>query len=259
MGRALFIFVFILFLFLSCTPPPQREQTPPQPPPLEDDTLEDYQTITVMRDRNFRSAAFLIDLRVDNDGEKYSVNTELYFSGDSVGFYGRGYLGKGAFRGNIIDDSVTIFFNRQKEYFFGPMDDIESRGDCASPGEVLLLVMSLLTGKKEIKVSDDIFYPSERVIKYTSGRFEVTAMLGEKGFPESEKLIDPICKDSIVLGYYSFNRQFPFYKVQDALYYNGIFNFRARGFIREQKYNIDIKPGKFMVDIPGDAIRLNSL
>jgi hypothetical protein len=257
MRRPAFIFVLVL-VAISCTPPP-HQTTPSSPPPLDRDTLKDFRTITDMRDGSFQSAAFLIDLRVNNDGEKYSVSTELYFSGDSVGFYGRGYLGKGAFRGQIINDSATILFNQQNEYFVGPVEDIKGREECASPGEVLLLVMSLLTGKKRIEISDDFFYPTAHEIKYRSGRFDVTARLDDKGFPKSEKLIDSLCGDSIVLEYYSFNRKFPFYKIQDALYYNGIFNFRARGFIREQKYNIDIKPRKFMVDIPADAIRLESL
>jgi hypothetical protein len=200
-----------------------------------------------------------MDLRVNDDGQKYSISTELYFSGDSVGLYGRGYLGKGAFKGNIINGMVTIYFSRQNEYFTGPLADIGHGAECAGPGEVLLVALSLLTGKDEAENSDDFVYPSNREVKYHSGRFDRTIKLRQGGFPKSEKLIDPACRDSIVIKYYSFSRKYPFYKIEDALYYNETHNFRAKSFIREQKYNIDLKPKKFIVNIPPSAVRLESL
>lgn len=248
MRRLTVIFVSII-LISSCTPPP----------PIGKNTLEGYRLISRMRHDQFRSAAFLVDLRVNDDGKNYSVTTELYFSGDSVGFYGRGYLGKGAFRGQVINNVATIYFNQQNEYFTGPLADLERGGDCASPGEVLLLVMALLTGKGGYEGPENLSYPSTEELKYVKGRFEKTVELDKRGYPGSEKLIDRVCRDSIVIQYYSPGRKFPFYKVQNALYYNARVNFRARGFIREQKYNIDIGPGKFVVDIPASALRLDSI
>lgn len=248
MCRIIFIFSALL-LFTSCSPPP----------PVGKATLSEYRMIMKMRQEQFQSAAFLIDLRVNDNGQKYSVNTELYFSGDSVGFYGRGYLGKGAFKGQIINDIVTVYFNRQNEYFTGPLADIGNGADCASPGEVLLVLMSLLKGGSSEDNPDHYTYPSAKEVRYHSGRFEKTVKLGKKGYPKMEKLIDPVCKDSITIQYNSSGRKFPFYKIQNALYYNEPHNFRARGFIREQKYNIKIKPRKFEIDIPASAVRLQSI
>ncbi len=247
--------IVVLAFLQSCTPPPSSVPSPT----LDKDTLKDYRLISSMRGEQFRSAAYLIDLRVNDAGEKYSINTELYFSGDSVGFYGRGYLGKGAFKGNIIDDAVTVYFNQQDEYFSGPLADIGSGAECSSPGEVLLVVMSLLTGKTDWENPDNFKYPSRNEVSYHSGRFEKTVVLDKKGFPESEKMIDPMCKDSIFIKYQDSNRKFPFYKVQNVLYYNELFEFRARGFVREQKYNIDIGSRKFDVNIPASASRIDSI
>ncbi len=247
--RRIAVIIAFLLLIISCGPPP----------PIGRQTLKDYRLISQMRGDQFRSAAYLIDLRVDDDGNRYSVNTELYFSGDSVGFYGRGYLGKGAFRGQIINDTATILFNQQNEYFSGPLADIDRGARCASPGEVLLVVLSLLTGKSETENGQKVVYPANDEIGFQTGRFEKTAQLDDRGYPHREKLIDTTCGDSIVLNYYSFSRSFPFYRVEDVLYYNELFNFRARGFIREQKYNIDIGTGKFTVEIPASADRLKSL
>lgn len=250
MARPVAIFLALMFL-LSCAPPP--------PPPVDEDTLKEYDTVTQIRNRRFRSAAYFIELRVNDDGEKYSVKTELYFSGDSVGFYARGYLGKGVSRGQIINDQVTVYFNQQDEYFQGPLADIGAGADCASPGEALLVALSLLSRNEEPVDPEEFVYPSENEMKYHFGRFERTVTLNKRGFPQSEKLIDHTCRDSIYLDYYSASREFPFYKIQSLLYYNEVQKFRAKGFIREQKYNIDIQPRKFTVDIPPSAVRLESL
>jgi len=247
--RRLPVIILLIILIASCTPPPRIGKT----------TKEGYQLISRMRDAQFQSAAFLIDLRVNDDGKRYSVTTELYFSGDSVGFYGRGYLGKGAFRGQIIDSVATIYFNQQNEYFTGPLADIQQNVGCASPGEVLLLVMSLLTGKGPVEQPARPIYPSTEEMSFNVGRFKKTIEIDDRGYPRSEKLIDSLCRDSIEIQYYSPSREFPFYKVQNALYYNGRFNFRARGFVREQKYNIDINSGKFALEIPASAVRLDAL
>jgi hypothetical protein len=251
MDRRLFgIIVVLLILVSSCAPPP----------PIGKTTLSNYRLITTMRRDQFRSAAFLIDLRVDDSGKKYSVTTELYFSGDSIGIYGRGYLGKGTFKGNIIDDVAMVYFSSADEYYTAPLTE---RGDvgvgCSEPGEVLLSVLSLLAGKEAVRKSDEIVFPSDHDLRFITGRFLRTVRINGDGFPETEKFIDSACGDSIVFDYYMFSREFPFYRTTDLLYYNWLQDFRVRGFIREQQYNLAIPVKKFTVEIPASAKRLNSL
>ncbi len=247
--RCAFIIALTLLVFSSCT----------ILPPIEEEQGQiDYFRLTRMRARQFQSAAYLVDLRINDNGKKFSVATELYFSGDSVGFYGRSYLGKGAFKGNVINDMVTIYFKSRNEYFSAPLAEIQMGADCARPGEVLLYVFSLLSCKKSESLTDNIAVPVGREISYMDGRFDRTVRLKKKIYPLKEKLIDPICGDSIVIKYGSFNRRFPFYKVQNILFHNEDFNFRARGFMREQKYNIPIRRPKFTVNIPATAVRIDS-
>jgi hypothetical protein len=251
MSRRITVVVAVLIVFVSsCAPPP----------PIGKATLSNYRLITTMRRDQFRSAAFLIDLRINDAGKKYSVTTELYFSGDSIGVYGRGYLGKGTFKGNIIDDVAMIYFSSPDEYYTAPLSD---RGDvgvgCDTPGEVFLSVLSLLAGKEAVRKSDNIVYPSGHDLEFVTGRFDRTVRVNGDGFPETEKFIDSACGDSIVFDYYMFNREFPFYRTTALLYYNWQKDFRVRGFIREQQYNIAIPEKKFTVDIPPTAKRLDSL
>ncbi|MFH1699254.1 MAG: hypothetical protein ABIE07_01600 [Candidatus Zixiibacteriota bacterium] len=226
-----------------------------------DKIIQGYSNNIEQRSGQFQSAAYLIDLRINDDGKKFSVTTEAYFSGDSVGFYGRGYVGRGAFKGNVINDMVTIFFSSENEYFSGSLADFNSGAECSRPGEVLLYVLSLLSGRTDIYEIEElaIFYESPRRFEYQDGRFSRTVFLNKKSLPKKEKLIDAICGDSIVVNYGLHSTKYPFYKTNDILYYNANYNFRARGFVREQQYNIQIKNRKFEVDIPASARRVESL
>jgi hypothetical protein len=243
MRRVLFI-CGVAIIVASCAPPP---------PPV------DYEAIRRQRADVFQSAAYLIDLRVDDHGRKFSVTTEVYFSGDSVGFYGRGYLGKGAFRGHIIDDTVTMYFAGENEYYSAPMAQIGADAGCAAPGEVLLFALSLLSGSERAITGGGAIHSDPGEISFADGRYQRRISLDASGFPESETLVDPDCGDSIAIRYDGNNRRFPFYKVQEATYINENADFRARGFVREQKYNIPIGPKKFVVVIPTTARRLESI
>ncbi len=245
--------VLAVFLIASCGPLRR-------PQPITETTRTSYEMITGLRQKRLQTAAFLIDLRVNNAGEKYSVTTELYFAGDSIGLYGRGYLGKGTFKGQIINDVAMVYFSSSNEYYSSPLTDAQVlEVECATPGEALLSVLSLLAGKATFPDNAGVIYPSRQDIRFQSGRFDRTVRVDDEGFPESEKFIDAPCGDSIVINYYMHSREFPFYQVTDMLYYNTRYDFRARGFIREQKYNIDLPERKFSVDVPPDAVRLESL
>ncbi len=212
----------------------------------------------------FKSAAYLLDLRINDNGNKFTVTTELYFSGDSVGFYGRGYFGKGTFKGNIINDLATIYFRSENEYYEEMIGDFNSGVDCADASEVLIYVLSRLgsgnrkSGGGESSDLIDRVAVAKNEFKTEAGRFDRYLKLNKRGIPIRDKLIDPICGDSIVFKYYDQKREFPFYKMENFLYYNEPTKFRARGFVREQKYNIKIGPSKFVVEIPPSANRIVS-
>jgi len=238
----------VIVMLASCAPPP----------PIDQATLANYRLMTELRRDQFRTAAYLIDLRVDDNGEKYTVKTEVYFSGDSVGIYGRGYLGKGAFKGNIIDDSVTVYFPSQNEFFASRVEEFGRDSDCPDRGEALISALSMLSGHDAIAKSDDIVAQSRRDIRYRTGRFARTVRLNGDGFPESGILIDSACGDSVDIKYSYQSRQFPFYQPMEMKYSSRIHNFRANGYIREQKYNVPLSEAKFTVTIPPSAARLES-
>ncbi|MDD4051720.1 MAG: hypothetical protein PHR28_07480 [candidate division Zixibacteria bacterium] len=231
------------------------------PPPLDEATVSAYRQLQAARVDQFRSAAYLIDLRVDDAGTKFSVSTELYFSGDSVGFYGRGYFGRGAFKGNIIDGQITVFFDSRNEYFAMSEEQLRAGADCAEPGEVLLYMMSLFSGRH--RAGDDLVLVSaaKRKAQYSEGRYEGTVTLAgnQREYPMREILVNSPCGDSITFAYSSFRAKFPFYQITEGRYDNAAWDFHVRGFVREQRYNTEITPKKFVLDIPADAVRVEKL
>jgi hypothetical protein len=231
------------------------------PPPLDEADISAYRQLQAARAEQFRSAAYLIDLRVNDGGTKFSVSTELYFSGDSVGFYGRGYFGRGAFKGSIIDGLIMVYFDGRNEYFGMPEEELRAGSDCAEPGEVLLYMLSLFSGRH--RAGDDIAVVSaaKRTARYSEGRFQGTVVLAgnKREYPMREFLINPACGDSITLAYSSFRAEFPFYQITEGRYDNVERDFHVRGFVREQRYNIDIARKKFALDIPADATRIEKM
>ncbi len=243
-----------LLLISGCTPKGKRRVPPEQ-------KGYNYFQLLDQRAKTFRSAAYLIDLRINDDGRKFSITTEAYFSGDSAAFYGRGYVGKGAFKGSIINGVVTIHFKSENEYFTGPIGTLGNGAECSQPGEVLLYVLSLLSGQNMHDNNTDrsSLTKSGNKLNFLDGRFDHTVWLKQKLHPKKEMLIDSHCGDSIVINYTGHSRQHPFYKTQDVLYHSTLYNFRAKGFVREQQYNINIKDSKFQVDIPSSATLLDQI
>lgn len=239
----------LVFAFInSCSPPP----------PLDSDEAKTAY-INLLRERTeaFQSAAYLIDLRINNQDNKFSTMMELYFSGDSVGFYGRGYLGKGTVKGNIINDIITVYFPDSREYFRNSLAELNLDADCANPSEVLFYVLSLLSSRNSDILMGSVFVRKNE-LQYQENRFFGTIYLKDRTYPKREKLVDVACGDSIVVRYMHHDDEFPYYDVRDILYCNSQKRFRSKGFIREQKYNIELPEAKFRINLPANAVRIDS-
>ena len=197
-------------IFLSCGTPPS----------LNESAISDCRAIFKVRADSFRSAAYLIDLRVNNAGKKYSVMTELVFSGDSIGLYGRGYLGRGAFKGYIIRDTIVLYFASENEYYSTTLTRLDLSGDCARGGEAMLFALSLLSGWTDPAMDRDSLRVVGNWASYKMGRFTGTLLLTRQGYPRSEVLTDNSCHDSINISYGLFESDFPFYQTLEFVAYS---------------------------------------
>ena len=244
----LFGVIILVVVVLSCAPPR----------PIDEGATAAYRQLYAARAEQLSSAAYLVDLRLTSGGRKYSVTTELYYSGDTIGIHGRGLFGKSAYRGRLIDDTAVVYFPAENQYFSAPLVTDERFDSCDRSGEVLLYVLSLLGGASGDTAVSSI-RPSSEWGKYQSGRFDIQVRLTDKGYPRQEIRVDHQCGDSIAITYRSEESRFPFYRPHEILYANKKTNFRAKGYIREQKYNIAIPVKKFVVTVPANAARIDSL
>ncbi|MBD3333505.1 hypothetical protein GF356_11715 [candidate division GN15 bacterium] len=74
--------------------------------------------------------AYLFDARVKKDDKPTSVRLEIYRTDTVIAFNGRGYLGKGAFRGIVRDDTLLVYFPTIDEFTHEPVADLLNSLSC---------------------------------------------------------------------------------------------------------------------------------
>jgi len=85
-------------------------------------------------DIRIRAEAFLFDAQLRRDGKPTSVRLELYYTDSLTGVSGRGYLGKGALKGWLTDDSLKVYFPSSNEYVYDALPSVLAGDSC--PGEI---------------------------------------------------------------------------------------------------------------------------
>lgn len=74
--------------------------------------------------------AYLFDARVKKDDKPTSVRLEIYRTDTLLAFNGRGYLGKGAFRGIVRNDTLLAYFPTIDEFTHEPVADLLGSLSC---------------------------------------------------------------------------------------------------------------------------------
>ena len=91
-----------------------------------------------------RGEAYLFDARLRRQGKPTSFRLELYRYGDITALSGRGYLGKGALKGVIKNDTILVYFPTTHEYVEETIGSIIASTPCPE-GIPYLNVMKLLS------------------------------------------------------------------------------------------------------------------
>ena len=123
----------IVAVCLSCGAPPRESLVP-----------EQYRTVSP--DRVLTVDAYLFDARIWRDGKPTSVRLELYETDSLIGFTGRGYLGKGALRGQVTADTILAYFPSSNEYLFEPVTRLFNTAACSvavNPPDMFKLLSAL--------------------------------------------------------------------------------------------------------------------
>ncbi|MFQ5498329.1 MAG: hypothetical protein ACE5FH_01535 [Candidatus Zixiibacteriota bacterium] len=77
--------------------------------------------------------AYLFDAKLKRRGKPTSFRLDLLLADSSAALSGRGYLGKGAFKGVLSHDSLRVFFPSTNEYLSETVYDLLASFSCRVP------------------------------------------------------------------------------------------------------------------------------
>jgi hypothetical protein len=187
--------------------------------------------------------AFLYDLKIYHHGKKNSVRLDVYRTDDSIAIFARGYLGKGALKGLIKNDSIQIYFPTEDEFYAGPIAALINDPCAASINferSILSLFRKLPT---EIESGLEDFYITIADQSSRGREFRLTSRE---------------CNQDIRLEYdFRNERYLPLtieFEIEPRNPDEKPFGFSAKR--REQRLSISIPAKKFELEIPESASRI---
>jgi len=100
--------------------------------------------------------AYSFNARLRRDGKPTTFKLEVYVTDTLLGLSGRGYLGKGALKGWLRDDSLALYFPATGEYVSESLSDLISVSDCPIPIATLNAVSLFRTLPDSIALADGL-------------------------------------------------------------------------------------------------------
>ncbi len=183
-----------------------------------------------------RGEAYLFDVRLKRDGKPTSFRLEIYQTDTITAFSGRGYLGKGAIKGVVNNDSVLIYFPVSNEYLHASTATILDIKDCVN-GFDNLNVFDLLT-----KLPTEIDIGSNLKISTTYSDAD------KPGFD----LYNPECSWELFIKY---DKRKTGWRAKSFFIHDGFDNM-IKATRRTYKKNAKIPYKRFIINIPDDAVRI---
>jgi len=180
--------------------------------------------------------AYLFDTKTYREGKLTSVRLEVFWTDSVIALGGRAYLGKGALKGRLTRDSLTIYFPTRKEYLDKPIHEALASSDC--PFSLGALDVLDLFGS----VPD-------------SNSFEGDISL-VSDYRKTDRPVFTISKDGCdwrLKLEYDYKSGTP--RIRQFEFENGE-RFRLKANRREFKSNRRVKASKFDVHIPSQAVKI---
>jgi hypothetical protein len=116
---ALLLLIGIGLLITNCAPKPKIL--------LQDRTPENVLHCVQKNKVAFTSQACLLELQLKGKEAKFSGEVEIFYQApDSFAFSPRSFLGADIFKAVGADDTLTIYFPRESQYFSGKISDLEN-------------------------------------------------------------------------------------------------------------------------------------
>lgn len=112
--------------------------------------------IRALEDVEVTADAYLFDARIVRDGKPTSVRLEIYYTDTLIGIGGRGYLGKGALKGWLSEDSLKIYFPSSNEYVYDAVRTVMESEACPDTRVDVPLAGLLSTPPDSLALSSDV-------------------------------------------------------------------------------------------------------
>jgi outer membrane lipoprotein-sorting protein len=111
-------FILSIFLIINCAPKPKILP--------EDRTPQNVLRCAVKNQMEFETFACIMNLKLKGGKTKFSGTIEFFYkSPDLFSFYPRSFWGANTFRAKGEDDSLTLYFPNDNEYYMGNFSDFE--------------------------------------------------------------------------------------------------------------------------------------
>lgn len=180
--------------------------------------------------------AYLFDARLHRGKKPTSIRLEFYHTDSVLAIAGTGYLGKGALRGRLTDDSLEVYFPSTDEYLRETVTTVLGSMECASqlPPMSLLVLFSNLP---------DSVLPHDGLT--------ILSYLNNEKSPEYVITADD-CLWEIRLTYVS---QTEGWRIKEFLFDDGKGN-SLKGKRRTYKAEAKIRAGKFLVPVKPESMRI---
>jgi hypothetical protein len=250
-GLVLFLLGLAGFYVNGCGPKPKL---PPQ-----DRTPESVLRCAQENYIKFDTFAGLLNLKLKGEDAKFSGTIEFFYKNpDTFSFYPRTFFGIGMFKAKGEDDSLTIYFSKQNEFYSGSFSDFQEAGlwSWEISLEMLLKVILGQAGLADLGV------------RYTGREMDMFSYAFEdddwiKDFlvdSRSCRLTQSQCKAKKGGG--SYRIEYKNFKTQKQVDVPKIISIRSQNgdyaqikFL-ERKFNLALPPEKFEIQIPSDAKRV---
>ncbi len=186
--------------------------------------------------KKIRGEAFLFDVKLKRNGKPTSFRLEIYQTDSITAFSGRGYLGKGALKGVIANDSILVYFPVSNEYLYESSSKLLDIKDCVNDLDNLNFFDLLINLPTELDIGTNL---------------KISTVDSDADKPSFE-LYNPECNWQINIDY---DKRKTGWRIKSFFVNDGDVN-TIKATRRTYKKNAKIPHKRFIVNIPDDAIRI---
>jgi len=239
------------FLTFGCAPKPKL---------LPDDrTPENVLRYEQKNQIEFETFACLMDLKLKGKEAKFSGTVEFFYKHpDTFSFYPRTFFGMGMFKAKGENDSLTIYFPKQNEFYCGSFSDFEKTG-LWSWKISLNMLMEMILGRGRL-IQEDVRYAGKTADLFLY-EFEDENWIKEYWIdPRRCRVTKSRWRQKTDGEFYQI--EYKNFIMQNHMEIPKVINIKsqtknsARIKFLERKFNSSLPPKKFDLKIPPDAKRV---